>query len=142
MATSTLSEASSVQSFQSLQHLQQYGSLLPSLEPRASALGSDSSFNTSSILARRQKHQIQTIAATFSSMSVLAALCALYWFCMMRRNFRRDLVLLLIIGDFWKSLWFLVGSAVTLAGGQVATETAFCQASGYFLQVGAEACGE
>lgn len=61
---------------------------------------------------------------------------------MMRRNFRRDLVLLLIIGDFWKSLWFLVGSAVTLAGGQVATETAFCQASGYFLQVGAEACGE
>lgn len=61
---------------------------------------------------------------------------------MMRRNFRRDLVLLLIIGDFWKSFWFLVGSAQTLASGQIATEDPFCQASGYFLQVGVEACGE
>lgn len=140
MATSILPGAAFTQDLPPLDPLQQYGLLLPSLETRASAAGADPSFNTSSILARRQQHQIQIIAATFSSVSVLTALCALYWFCTMRRNFRRDLVLLLIIGDFWKSLWFLIGSAATLAEGQVLTESPFCQASGYFLQVGAEAC--
>lgn len=135
MATTTLFQASSAEP------LMHEGPLLI-LEPRTSALGSNPSFNASSILAKRQQHQIQITAATFSSVSVLAALCALYWFTMMRRNFRRDLVLLLIIGDFWKSFWFLVGSAATLARGQIPTENPFCQASGYFLQVGVEACGQ
>ncbi|KAF2162524.1 hypothetical protein M409DRAFT_69101 [Zasmidium cellare ATCC 36951] len=103
-------------------------------------LGSTTDFNASSILARQQQYQIQVIASTFSSVSILAAVCAIYWFCMMKRNFRRDLVLLLICGDLWKSFWFLVFSARTLSAGHIATKSSFCQASGYFLQVGLEAC--
>ncbi|KAM3424465.1 hypothetical protein BST61_g6469 [Cercospora zeina] len=91
-------------------------------------------------LHARAEYQLQIIASTFASVSVLAATCAIYWFCMMRRNFRRDLVLLLIVGDFWKSMWFLVFSATTLAKGNIATESSFCQATGYFLQLGLEAC--
>ncbi|KAF7192739.1 G protein-coupled receptor GPR1, partial [Pseudocercospora fuligena] len=104
------------------------------------SLGYNPDFNASAILAQTQQYQVQVIASTFSSVSILAALCALYWFCMMRRNFRRDLVLLLIIGDFWKSSWFLIFSSTTLARGHIYTESSFCQASGYFLQVGLEAC--
>lgn len=105
-----------------------------------SNLGAEANFNASSILARQQQYQLQAIASTFSSLSILAALCAIYWFCMMRRNFRRDLVLLLICGDLWKSLWFLIFSARTLSHGHIATQSNFCQAAGFFLQVGLEAC--
>ncbi|EME78248.1 uncharacterized protein MYCFIDRAFT_178412 [Pseudocercospora fijiensis CIRAD86] len=104
------------------------------------SLGYNPDFNASAILARTQQFQLQIIASTFSSISIIAALCALYWFCMMRRNFRRDLVLLLLIGDFWKSAWFLIFSSTTLARGHIYTQSSFCQASGYFLQVGLEAC--
>lgn len=109
-------------------------------QSRASGLGADGAFNASSILARQQQYKIQVIATTFSSCSIAATLCAIYWFCMMRRNFRRDLVLLLICGDFWKAAWFLVFSATTLGHGHIETESSFCQASAYFLQVGLEAC--
>lgn len=112
------------------------------LHARAGGLGNDPSFNASAILAQQQQYQLQVIASTFSSASMLAAVCAIYWFCMMRRNFRRDLVLLLILGDFWKSAWFLVFASTTLANGPVSTMSSFCQASGYFLQVGVEACGK
>ncbi|KAF2217079.1 hypothetical protein CERZMDRAFT_31913 [Cercospora zeae-maydis SCOH1-5] len=107
---------------------------------RAVVLGYNPGFNASAVLARTQQYQLQVIASTFASVSVLAAICAIYWFCMMRRNFRRDLVLLLIVGDFWKSTWFLIFSATTLATGHIKTETSFCQATGYFLQLGLEAC--
>ncbi|KXT14255.1 hypothetical protein AC579_6702 [Pseudocercospora musae] len=104
------------------------------------SLGYNPDFNASAILAQTQQYQLQVIASTFSSVSIIAALCALYWFCMMRRNFRRDLVLLLIIGDCWKSSWFLIFASTTLARGHIHTESSFCQASGYFLQAGLEAC--
>jgi hypothetical protein len=112
------------------------------VQERASPLGFVPGFNASAILQGKQQRQLQFIATTFSSISILAAMCAIYWFCMMRRNFRRDLVLLLIFGDFWKSFWFLVFSTVTLSTGHIDTQEKFCQASGYFLQVGFEACGE
>lgn len=106
------------------------------------SLGYNANFNATAILARRQQYQVQVIASTFSSVSLLAALCAMYWFLMMRRNFRRDLVLMLICGDFWKSTWFLVFSTISLGRGAIQTSTPFCQSSGYFLQAGFEACGE
>lgn len=100
------------------------------------------SINASAILHLDQRHTIQVVATVTSSISLAAAVCAMYWFILMRRNFRRDLVLMLIAGGFWKSLWFFIHSAVTFARGQIKTETAFCQASGYLLQVGFEACGQ
>ena len=110
------------------------------LETRSASLGYNPDFNASAILARTQQYQLQVIATTFSTISILAAICAIFWFCMMRRNFRRDLVLLLILGDCWKSAWFLVFSITTLIKGHIYTGSSFCQASGYFLQLGLETC--
>jgi len=105
-------------------------------------LVSANSVNVTTILAAHQRHTIQVLATATSSISIVAAICALYWFCMMRRNFRRDLVLLLIVGDLSKSSWFLIYSAVTFVHGQVMSDSAFCQASGYMLQTSLVACGE
>ena len=105
-------------------------------------LSNFNSINATAILAMNQQHVLQVVATTTSSLSLLSALCAVYWFCMMRRNFRRDLVLLLIAGGSWKSLWFVTFSIKTFVSGTVLTETAFCQAAGYMLQVGFELCGE
>jgi hypothetical protein len=122
---------------------------LPRAEDRTSyqllnmrSLGSASAVNASMILDAQQERTVQVLATTTSSISLVAAICAVYWFCMMRRNFRRDLVLLLIVGGSWKSLWFFVFSVVTFAGHTIESETVFCQASGYMLQVGFEMCGE
>lgn len=107
-----------------------------------SGLGSFQSVNASAILELNQRHTLQVVVTVNASISLFAAMFAIYWFCMMRRNFRRDLVLLLILGGAWKTLWFLIFSAVSWTRGPVSTETVFCQASGYMLQVGFEACGE
>lgn len=121
-------------------------SAIPRASPDVAIAGLDvlkaSAFNSSEVLAARQAYQLEVISSAFSSCSALATLCAIYWFCMMRRNFRRDLILLLICGDFWKASWLVIGSSVFLGSGAVKTESAFCQASGYFLQVGVEACGQ
>lgn len=109
---------------------------------QTSGLGDYNAVNASAILEMSQRHTIQVVATVTSSISLAAAICAMYWFIIMRRNFRRDLVLMLIAGGFWKSLWFFIHSLVTFARGPVKTESAFCQASGYLLQVGFEACGE
>lgn len=61
---------------------------------------------------------------------------------MMRRNFRRDLVLLLIIGDAWKSLWYMIFSSYTFVNGQVQTGSGFCEVNGYMLQTGIMSCGK
>jgi hypothetical protein len=106
------------------------------------SLGDAHNFNASMILKLNQQSTVQILATCTSSLSLLSAVCAIYWFWMMRRNFRRDLVLLLILGGSWKSLWFVVFSAATFTQGTIVTETTFCQASGYMLQVGFEMCGK
>jgi G protein-coupled receptor GPR1 len=100
------------------------------------------SINTTAIYAASQQRTRQIVATTSSSLSLASALIAVYWFFMMRRNFRRDLVLLLILGGSFKSLWFVVFSVYSFVHGVVDTETAFCQANGYLLQVGFEQCGK
>ena len=107
-----------------------------------SGLGSVMSVNTSTILVAQQRRQIQVMATAMSTVSIAAALCAMYWFCLMRRNFRRDLVLLLITGDFWKSFVYLLYAVVNISKGQLQTKSPFCQAGGYMLSVGIEACGK
>lgn len=100
------------------------------------------SINATVAMAEHKREIIRAVATSVTTLSLGSALLAVYWFCMMRRNFRRDLVLLLILGGSWKSLWFLIFSGATFADGPVRTESAFCQASGYFLLVGFESCGE
>ncbi|KAK1050294.1 G protein-coupled receptor gpr1 [Friedmanniomyces endolithicus] len=98
------------------------------------------SVNASAILAYDQRHQIQVVATATSTVSITASLFAIYWFCLMRRNFRRDLVLLLIMGDFWKSFVYLLYATATFARGQLQTTSGFGQLGGYMLTAGIEAC--
>ena len=105
-------------------------------------LGNFNAVNASAILEVSQRHTLQVIATITSSLSLTTATCALFWFLMMQRNFRRDLVLLLILGGSWKSFWFLTFSAVSFVDGHIKSKGPFCQISGYCLQVGFEACGE
>jgi len=106
-----------------------------------SGISSRTSVNGSAILAMEQRHTIQVLAVTTSSFSIASVLLALYWFFMMRRNFRRDLILLLIVGDFWKSMVYWVFAINTFAQGPVHTKGNFCQATGFFLSQGLESCG-
>ena len=99
------------------------------------------SVDAAGILASQQRRQIQIICAAMASVSIVAATCAIYWFCMMKRNYRRDLVLMLILGDFYKSLWYLIYGSVNLARSQVTSDEPFCQVSGFMLQTGLQACG-
>jgi hypothetical protein len=105
-------------------------------------LWSSSSVNAAGILAARQRRQIQILCSAMASVSICAAICAIYWFCMMRRNYRRDVVLMLILGDFYKSMWYLIHGSVNFGRSQVQSNEPFCQVSGFMLQMALQACGK
>lgn len=109
---------------------------------RSSGLWAAASVDAAGILAAQQRRTIQIVCAAMASVSISAAACAIYWFWTMKRNYRRDLVLMLILGDFYKSLWYLIHGSVNFGRSQVKSEEAFCQVSGYMLQVGLQSCGE
>lgn len=48
--------------------------------------------------------------------------------------------MLLLQSDLLKAVWFMIYPAVEMARGRVPSEAAFCQASGFFLALGIEAC--
>ncbi|KAF2859276.1 hypothetical protein K470DRAFT_271717 [Piedraia hortae CBS 480.64] len=107
---------------------------------KASGIGSAQAVDASLILATQRARAVQVVAAVASSLSIIATACAIYWFCMMRRNFRRNLVLLLIASDCWKSIWYFAFSVSSLALGRPPTHSPWCQISGYFLHASIEAC--
>jgi len=49
--------------------------------------------------------------------------------------------MLLVYGDLMRGSWFFIAAVVMLINGTVRTESAFCQASGFFIQYGAETSG-
>lgn len=52
-----------------------------------------------------------------------------------------SLIMLLIVCDMWKAIWFMSFPLVEFFGGKpVKSNSAFCQANGFFLAVGTEAC--
>jgi hypothetical protein len=114
---------------------------ITSMQRATTGLGNSHSVDAAGILALQQRRQIQVLCTAMASVSIFAAICAIYWFCMMRRNYRRDLVLMLILGDFYKSLWYLIHGSVNLARSQVTSDESFCQVSGFMLQMGLQACG-
>ena len=109
---------------------------------KASGLNNYNSVNGSAIETLGERRTLQILATVTASISLATALLAIYWCCMMRRSFRRGLVLLLIIGGSWKSLWFMLYSVVTFTRGQIKSSSPFCQVSGYGLNLGFESCGE
>lgn len=108
---------------------------------RSSSLGNATSVNASAILAGQQSHTISLVTSSTAFVSIFAALCAAYWFYMIQRSFRRDLVALLIAANTYKSLWLFVQSLVMMTEAGLKTNSAFCQAAGYMLQSSIETCG-
>jgi hypothetical protein len=50
--------------------------------------------------------------------------------------------MILIFGDFVRSLFLFLHAAVSIAKGSVNTEDAFCQGGGFFVQYGNETSGK
>ncbi|KND87185.1 G protein-coupled receptor GPR1 [Tolypocladium ophioglossoides CBS 100239] len=79
--------------------------------------------------SQHQLHVLRLTSLVVASVSVAATMLAT--FC---------LIILLIQSDMLKATWFVVLSAVELARGTVASDSAICQTSGFFLALGIEAC--
>jgi G protein-coupled receptor GPR1 len=80
-----------------------------------------------------QTRAILISALSCACISLVLVSIALRWFLFMRRSFRHRLVLFLIAGDTMKAVWYFVFPIVVFARGPVASDSSFCQASGFFL---------
>lgn len=94
------------------------------------------------VLIRNQRRIVHIMVCVSSSFSIGLSLLAIFWFAMMKRNYRRDLILLLVVGDVAKNITYLAFSVVSLASGTISSASNYCQASGYLLVVGLLLCGE
>lgn len=86
-----------------------------------------------------QTRAVLIAGVTCASISLLAALIAFQWFAFMKRSFRHHLILLLILSDMWKALWYFIFPIVVFTRGKVESTSNFCQASGFFIALGTEA---
>ncbi|KAI8960799.1 G protein-coupled glucose receptor regulating Gpa2-domain-containing protein [Daldinia sp. FL1419] len=93
----------------------------------------DSDFNDPEIVA------LMSISLITASISVLAALCAFYWFVRMRRSFRHDLIMLLIQSDMTKALWLVVCPLAFFVRKPIDSGSISCQALGFLLTMSVEA---
>lgn len=87
-----------------------------------------------------QNSAIHITALVGASLSLVIALIALRWFLLMRRSFRHQLVMFLIISDTAKALWYFVFSVVFFTKGPITSSSGFCQGSGFLLHFANEAC--
>ncbi|KAI1475533.1 hypothetical protein K445DRAFT_170393 [Daldinia sp. EC12] len=82
---------------------------------------------------------LMSISLITASISVLAALCAFYWFVRMRRSFRHDLIMLLIQSDMTKALWLVVCPLAFFARKPIDSGSTSCQVLGFLLTMSVEA---
>ncbi|KAL2020459.1 hypothetical protein VTK56DRAFT_8425 [Thermocarpiscus australiensis] len=111
-----------------LRHL--YGTVVSETLPPAAANVPDGD------RSQRMVYVLTILSLAFASVSVLSTLPTLYWFVKMRRSFRHELILLLIQSDFLESMAFVIFPIVSLILGNVQSDSAFCQLSGFALAVG------
>ncbi|KAI4853822.1 hypothetical protein E4T44_00600 [Aureobasidium sp. EXF-8845] len=83
---------------------------------------------------------IQIVAMSASGISIIGRSVVVYWFINMRRNFRRNLIMYLMLADLSKSLWYLCFSSIALRRGSVGSSTVLCQGFGFCLQASTMAC--
>ncbi|KAJ9669566.1 G protein-coupled receptor gpr1 [Coniosporium apollinis] len=82
---------------------------------------------------------IQYTALTSSTLSIISCSLAFYWFCRMRKRFRHKLIMLLVLGDLVRAMWYFVHAIVSVGHGAISTSSPFCQTSGFMVQWGTEA---
>ena len=87
-----------------------------------------------------QKHMQQIIAVTFASISILSALVTIYWFLRLKKIYRHHLIMLLIVSDMFKAMWYFIPALVILVK-KPPISTKLCESAGFFLSVGNGASG-
>lgn len=88
--------------------------------------------------SKGQTRIILIVAVTTASLSLAVALVSLRWFLSMKRSFRHHLVLMLIISDSMKALWYFLSPVIIFSRGEIRSSSRFAQASGFLLAVGVE----
>ena len=82
------------------------------------------------------------LAIGFASASIVSTLIALIWFCSLRkREFRRTLIVMLLVSNLIKAISYLVYPSVVITRGTINGERALCTATGFFINLGNEAGG-
>lgn len=87
---------------------------------------------------RQEQHIEQVVAVASASISMVSALISFYWFATMKRNFRHQLIMLLIGSDMFKALWYWI-PPITVLAGRGPISHGFCQGAGFLLAMGIEA---
>jgi G protein-coupled receptor GPR1 len=89
--------------------------------------------------SRAQNRAILIVGVTTASFSLAIAVVSLRWFLCMKRSFRHHLILMLIVSDSFKALWYFLSPIVIFSRGHIESSSAFSQASGFLLALGVEA---
>ena len=79
------------------------------------------------------------VAITYASISLVTAFLTYWWLAMMKRIFRHHLIMLLIVSDMCKAVWFFIFPLVAIVSGPVSSSSSFCQVSGFLLAQAIEA---
>lgn len=80
----------------------------------------------------KEKIILRALAMSSASLSIVAGALMMYWFLKLkRRSFRHQLVMLLIISDFFKAVCEVVYPAATIASGSTASGP-LCTTTGFF----------
>ncbi|KAM0618104.1 hypothetical protein ACHAP0_000762 [Verticillium nonalfalfae] len=90
-------------------------------------------------LSDQQIYILRCVSLSLSLFTLSLIVLVTYWFFRMRRSFRHDLIMLLIVSDGLEALFFMIFPIVDFAMGPIQSESVFCQMSGFFLAVGIEA---
>jgi G protein-coupled receptor GPR1 len=84
-------------------------------------------------------HVILIVAVTSATISLIAALASFRWFAIMKRSFRQHLIMLLMLSDCFKALWFLIFPLTIFTHGRVNSASRFCQVGGFCIALAIEA---
>jgi G protein-coupled receptor GPR1 len=95
--------------------------------------------DVSDSLSPRAPRIVLAVAITCALISLVAAFFTCWWFARMKRTFRHHLIMLLIVSDMCKAVWFFVFPLIVLVSGPVSSSSSFCQVSGFFLAQATEA---
>ncbi|KAM0325844.1 hypothetical protein ACHAQA_007146 [Verticillium albo-atrum] len=90
-------------------------------------------------LSDQEIYILRCVSLSLSVFTLTLITLVTYWFFRMRRSFRHDLIMLLIVSDGLEALFFMIFPIVDFAMGPIESASVFCQVSGFFLAVGIEA---
>ncbi|KAH6614204.1 G protein-coupled glucose receptor regulating Gpa2-domain-containing protein [Boeremia exigua] len=87
---------------------------------------------------KAKEYGVGVAALACATVSLIASIVCMYWFCRFAGRFRHRLIMILIYGDLMRGAWLFVFATISLARGTVKTGSTFCQVSGFLVQYGTQ----